>query len=212
MVDEEFVVTVTLPGTPEHFIRSCSGVVSIGRAPEAGIALVHPLVSRRHAELSLQGGRLVVQDLNSSNGTVVNDEHLTGASRAVGFPAVVQIGPYVLNVASAEQVLDETLRAKPPEEQTRLGLDRGMHTLLVDGKPVIQSLVGLEYRLVDTLVAAKGKLVENQSLGDGLWGAGAWDPYMLHNLVRRVRRKLEEKGLAGEELIVSVPGGGYRSA
>src|SRR5690349_5012336 len=85
-MDEEFVITVTLPGTPEHFTRSCRGVISIGRAPEAGLALVHPLVSRRHAELSLQEGRLVVADLNSSNGTVVNDEQLVGSSRAVSFP------------------------------------------------------------------------------------------------------------------------------
>jgi DNA-binding response OmpR family regulator len=33
---------------------------------------------------------------------------------------------------------------------------------------------------------------------------------MLHNLVRRVRRKLEVQGLPAEELIVSVPGSGYR--
>ena len=212
MIDEEFVITVTLPGTPEHFTRSCKGSVSVGRAPEAGLALVHPLVSRRHAELSMQEGRLLVEDLHSSNGTVVNDEQLLGASRAVSFPAVVQIGPYVLNITSADLASEETLRAPPAKKHGRVGLDRGMHTLLVDSKPVLEGLVGLEFKLVDTLVTAEGNLVENQALGDGLWGAGAWDPYMLHNLVRRVRRKLEEKGLAGEELIVSVPGGGYRSA
>jgi hypothetical protein len=33
---------------------------------------------------------------------------------------------------------------------------------------------------------------------------------MLHNLVRRVRRKLEQRGLPADDLIVSVPGSGYR--
>ena len=83
--------------------------------------------------------------------------------------------------------------------------------LQVDGKPVIEGLTGLEYKLVDVLTAADRRLVPNQQLGDALWGAGLWDAYMLHNLVRRVRRKLEDKGLPADELILSVPGGGYRT-
>jgi DNA-binding response OmpR family regulator len=53
-------------------------------------------------------------------------------------------------------------------------------------------------------------LVTNTALGDRLWGKGQWDTYMLHNLVRRVRRKLEEANLNGDELILTVPGVGYR--
>jgi DNA-binding response OmpR family regulator len=51
--------------------------------------------------------------------------------------------------------------------------------------------------------------VPNQTISDAVW-ARPLDTYMLHNLVRRVRRKLEAKNLPADELIVSVPGGGYR--
>ena len=94
----------------------------------------------------------------------------------------------------------------------RVHLDSGLRVLLVDGQPVVEGLTGLEYRLMEALTAAQPRLVPNQALGDAVWGNGLWDTYMLHNLVRRVRRKLEARELAADELIVSVPGGGYRVA
>ena len=33
---------------------------------------------------------------------------------------------------------------------------------------------------------------------------------MLHNLIRRIRRKLEEKDLEGADCLITVPGVGYR--
>ena len=68
----EFVVIVTLPGTEERFTRTCTGPVVIGRGEECDIHLPHPLVSRRHAEISkTEAGAIVVRDLESSNGTVM---------------------------------------------------------------------------------------------------------------------------------------------
>jgi len=208
----EFVVSITLPGTPEHFTHSCDGEVTVGRSEEADIQLSHPLVSRQHASLALRDdGSFVVRDLGSRNGTIVNDEQLQGASRTVGASAVVQVGPYLLRLTPANMVADETVQAKSPSQVSgRVTLDRGLHVLLVDGNAVIEGLGGLEYRLMELLTSANRRLVSSQQLGDALWGAGLWDVYMLHNLVRRVRRKLEAQGLAADELIVSVPGGGYR--
>ena len=49
-------------------------------------------------------------------------------------------------------------------------------------------------------------------MGDSVWGDGQWDTYMLHSLVRRVRRKLEQQGAPAEDLVVTVRGAGYRLA
>jgi pSer/pThr/pTyr-binding forkhead associated (FHA) protein len=211
-MSEEFVVNVTLPGTPEHFTRSCHDAVTVGRGPEADIQLVHPMVSRRHAQMTLQDdGSFLVRDLGSRNGTIVNDEMLQEVARSVSAPAVVQVGPYVLRLTPASLIADETVQGKStPATSGRVALDRGLHVLLIDGNQALEGLTGLEYRLMDVLTSAGRRLVPNQQLGDALWGAGSWDAYMLHNLVRRVRRKLEEKGLPADELILSVPGGGYR--
>jgi hypothetical protein len=209
---EEFFINVTLPGTPEHFVRACRGAVTVGRE-RADILLVHPLVSRLHAELALDpDGSFRVTDRGSTNGTTVNDEPLAkNATTIVRGEPLVQIGPYVLRLTAASLIEGNTLDSRADRLQRgRVELDRGLRVLRVDGKPAVEPVTGLEYKLLDVLTSANRQLVSNQAIGDAVWGAGAWDVYMLHNLVRRVRRKLEAGGFAADELIVSVPGGGYR--
>lgn len=209
---EEFIVSVTLPGTPEHFTRACSGLVRIGRSPDSDLQLVHPLVSRTHARIALRSdGTFVVEDLDSSNGTVVNNQLLKGETREITGEASLQIGPYLLRLSPGSVVEEDTfLTSMARRPAGRVALDEGLRVLLVDGQPAVEGLTSLEYRLMEALTAAQPRLVPNQALGDAVWGKGLWDTYMLHNLVRRVRRKLEAKGLPADELIVSVPGGGYR--
>ena len=50
--------------------------ISIGRSPENVIIVPDPEVSRRHAVVSLEGGELYIEDLNSTNGTYVYDGKL----------------------------------------------------------------------------------------------------------------------------------------
>ncbi len=49
----------------------------VGRARDTAIPLPHPLVSRRHCELFERDGRLMVRDLDSTNGTFVGSERIT---------------------------------------------------------------------------------------------------------------------------------------
>jgi hypothetical protein len=67
--------------------------IVIGRLPECTVVLADTNISRRHAQVTLEGGDVVVTDLGSTNGTFVNgrriaravvkpgDEVLVGASR-----------------------------------------------------------------------------------------------------------------------------------
>ncbi|MAC33199.1 MAG: FHA domain-containing protein [Haliea sp.] len=55
--------------------------VVMGRSLESDIAVVSPQVSRQHARLDLQDGDLYIEDLNSSNGTVVNGRRLRSRTR-----------------------------------------------------------------------------------------------------------------------------------
>lgn len=48
----------------------------LGRSRDAGLAIAHPNVSRRHCEIREVEGALIVRDLGSSNGTLVNDEEI----------------------------------------------------------------------------------------------------------------------------------------
>src|SRR5437773_11063101 len=57
---------------------------TIGRGRGASIVLPHPLISRQHCELYEAGGRLMVRDLGSLNGTFVNNQRVTEAAIAPG--------------------------------------------------------------------------------------------------------------------------------
>jgi predicted component of type VI protein secretion system len=208
---QDFVVTVTLPGTQEHFNRTCAGSTTVGRADDCGIQLAHPLVSRRHVEIVPQeDGRFVVRDLSSRNGTTVNGQTLRDGEAVVASGANLQVGPYVLTIAASSGADSDTVLVSIRPAATRVTLDRGLRAVLVDGKPVIERPSVLEYRLLDALDAAAPNLVDNRALGDAVWEEGQWDSYMLHNLIRRVRRKLEEQVGDADELIATVPGVGYR--
>ncbi len=46
----------------------------IGRSSELDIVLVEDMVSRKHAKISIAGGKITIEDLGSTNGTFVNGE------------------------------------------------------------------------------------------------------------------------------------------
>jgi pSer/pThr/pTyr-binding forkhead associated (FHA) protein len=48
-------------------------VISIGRNPENVVVVPDQEVSRKHARLSLEGGKVILKDLQSANGTFVYD-------------------------------------------------------------------------------------------------------------------------------------------
>lgn len=58
--------------------------VALGRAPENGIVLRDPRVSRSHGRLRLRRGTLVYEDLESRNGSLVNGVRVTEAALAPG--------------------------------------------------------------------------------------------------------------------------------
>ena len=53
------------------------GPVVIGRSPSSDIVIGEPYVSAAHARFTLQGPALVLEDLGSTNGTLVNDMDIT---------------------------------------------------------------------------------------------------------------------------------------
>ena len=50
--------------------------VEIGRALECDISILEPSLSRKHAELEIEGNTLIIRDLGSANGIWVNGERV----------------------------------------------------------------------------------------------------------------------------------------
>lgn len=78
--------SVTLPA---------NGAVTIGRDASCTLVLNDPRVSSRHAEVRLSGSGVVVADLGSANGTLVNGQQISGPTSAPD-GAEIQVGETVL--------------------------------------------------------------------------------------------------------------------
>ncbi len=72
--------------------------VVLGRDPSAGVVLADEEVSRRHASLTLEGGRVLVEDLGSTNGTFVNGQ-LLKEPRGLEAGDKIRIGRTILQVS-----------------------------------------------------------------------------------------------------------------
>ncbi len=88
---------------PRTIILEEGGSVIFGRTPPSDITIDDSTVSGKHFRLNYDGERIVITDLDSTNGTKVNDERLWGAkSRALRSGDTVQIGRTLLRVHFGE--------------------------------------------------------------------------------------------------------------
>ena len=79
----------------------------IGRTAPAGLILLHPEISRRHARLTYQNGNYLLEDLGSSNGTSLNGQLLVG-------PKVLQDGDEILLGREIKLVFNQARVTSPP--------------------------------------------------------------------------------------------------
>jgi DNA-binding winged helix-turn-helix (wHTH) protein len=75
----------------------------IGRDPDVHVFLDHPSVSRRHARISITGGRVMLEDLNSRNGTSVDGRSITSPTD-VHDGTIIGVGPITLTFVSLARV------------------------------------------------------------------------------------------------------------
>ncbi|MGY1855683.1 FhaA domain-containing protein [Modestobacter sp. SYSU DS0290] len=85
------VLVVDGPGT-KHVLEQGSNV--LGRGTDADVRLPDTGVSRKHADVQLAGNRVTVEDLGSTNGTLVNGRRVSRQELADG--DVIRIGHSVL--------------------------------------------------------------------------------------------------------------------
>lgn len=91
---------VKTPGLDHSLIDLRLGVTRIGRSPDADFTLSHPTVSNLHCELLLNDVGVSVRDLESTNGTFINESKIREAILHNG--DLLRLGDVELFVESTE--------------------------------------------------------------------------------------------------------------
>jgi pSer/pThr/pTyr-binding forkhead associated (FHA) protein len=96
-----FRVTVTDHRGENPAVTTVDGnELHIGRVPGNDLVLPTSKVSKRHARMAIEDGRIVVTDLRSTNGTIFRDSRITGPTVLAEGDAVV-IGEFLVRIDQA---------------------------------------------------------------------------------------------------------------
>jgi DNA-binding response OmpR family regulator len=206
--------------------------VAIGRDPHTcQVAILHPSVSLVHAHLTRDGGKWVVEDNGSRNGTFVDDTRVQ--SEPITSGARIRFGDVALYFV--EQQLQPVQRPEGPGRTaptrrdqlvfsarletptgTRVELSQRIEGGIVRANDALIDLGKLEFRLLQVLTEAR-RGAPDPELAYVSWAQIAErlefrsyeaDSENVRELVRRVRRKLQNAGV--DDLIESKHGVGYR--
>jgi serine/threonine protein kinase len=95
----------------------------VGRAPDVGLKIEDARLSRRHCQLEIRGGAVLVEDLGSANGTYVGGARIAGPT-AVPFGGRIRIGRSWLRVVP-DGIPPAALREADDSGSTAASFGRG---------------------------------------------------------------------------------------
>jgi len=90
--------------------------VVIGRSSDLDMVLVEDMVSRKHAKITCQDGKVLIEDLGSTNGTFVNGEKILRAAR-------LKEGDRILIGTSILKLVAEASTSPADDQQIRQNLE-----------------------------------------------------------------------------------------
>ncbi len=179
------------------------GLVIVGRAPDSGVALLDGEVSRHHARIRVESGRVQVEDLDSTNGTRVNGELIRELVELRAGDRLA-IGGHVLKLVfldPLERAFHETLLDLSTRDPLTGLANRG--SVLAE----FQNRFGLSLRYDRPLSVVVCDLDYFKRVND-TYGHGAGD-FVLHVFGERLLGTLREADLAGriggEEFLMVLP-------
>jgi|GEM_PF-1482744 len=132
---------------------------TIGRGRGTTIMLPHPLVSRQHCELFEAGGKLMVRDMGSLNGTFVNNQRITESVIMPG--ELLTIGAVTFRAAYEidESVAIKGVSSSDTNISTQGPLETALASDLPDVEEFVDDLADVEIEEIDPL--------ETRSAGPG---------------------------------------------
>ncbi len=164
----------------------------IGRARECQLVIDSTQISRQHAQLEQDHDQILLTDLGSTNGTLVNGERLTAH-----IPRRLRAGDKLNLGGILTLELDDpgtTMQSWPtPIALAGLTLDEDAAQVLIDGKVLDPALSPGQFMLLSLLVKQEGRVVTREALRQYVWGPDEdVSDQTIDALVSRLRKRLNE--------------------
>ena len=179
----------------------------IGREEDCDIVLPSRQVSRNHARIRRSGGRHILEDLGSKNGTFVNGRELTE-------PYTLQDGDEI-QIALSFKLFFVDAGATVPlffERQAGLRLDKDAKSVWIKGQELDPPLSLAQYRLLELLYDNEGKVCSRDEVVQAVWPDVVEEgvtEQAIDALARRLRERLSELD-PDHQYIVTVRGHGFK--
>jgi DNA-binding response OmpR family regulator len=179
----------------------------IGREEDCDIFLPSRQVSRNHARIRRSGGRHILEDLGSKNGTFVNGRELTE-------PYPLQDGDEI-QIALSFKLFFVDAGATVPlffERKAGLRLDKDAKSVWIKGQELDPPLSLAQYRLLELLYDNEGKVCSRDEVVQAVWPDVVEEgvtEQAIDALARRLRERLSELD-PDHQYIVTVRGHGFK--
>jgi DNA-binding response OmpR family regulator len=179
----------------------------IGREEDCDIVLPSRQISRNHARIRRSGGRHILEDLGSKNGTFVNGQELTE-------PYTLQDGDEI-QIALSFKLFFVDAGATVPlffERQAGLRLDKDAKSVWIKGQELDPPLSLAQYRLLELLYDNEGKVCSRDEVVQAVWPDVVEEgvtEQAIDALARRLRERLSELD-SDHQYIVTVRGHGFK--
>ncbi|WP_129630430.1 FHA domain-containing protein [Candidatus Oscillochloris fontis] len=184
-------------------------MISVGRDSSNDIVIDHPLASRRHARFVREGDGFVLHDLESTNGTFLNGERLTGNQELRNQDQVI-IADTVITFQDPEATVKGAL---PPEllraVREELRVDSRTKQVFLRGQVLEPSLTVKEFHLLELLYSRRGQVISKDEIARDVWDYEVFDYNAIDALVYRLRQRIEPDP-TNPRYLVTQRGFGYK--
>lgn len=209
--DHPILVIQNHNNAPEQQWQVDKDVVTLGRGEECDIVLDERQISRQHIRILKEGTKFFIEDLESKNGTWLNNQQIKGKRELRdGDEITLALAIHMRFVGSGETA---PLTFDPPSHiGGRLHLDREGRRVFIGTEELDPPLSLPQYRLLELLYNNIGRICTRDSVVDTVWpeamGEGVSEQ-AIDALVRRLRDRLAEVD-PHSQYIVTVRGHGFR--
>jgi class 3 adenylate cyclase len=145
--------------------------ITIGRAPDNAIVVQNASVSRRHARIRHEGGRWLVEDLGTKNGTLKNGKRIE-APEALGEGDEIAVPGFTAKFHATDETMTIVVRTGPQLSATKSFLFadlRGYTSFTERHGDAAASEIVTEYRRLARAEIARTGGREMQIEGDGIF-------------------------------------------